>query len=120
MKPRKIEQKIFWVGAIDWNRRLFDSLIPLPEGTSYNSYLIQGDNKTALLDTVDATKTNILLSQLYDIPKIDFLISHHAEQDQQHRARAEPDCLPDADLSKCLQCASSLLTVCLKLQSFLK
>ena len=80
MKPRIIEDNVFWVGAVDWNRRIFDSLIPLPEGTSYNSYLIRGDTKTALLDTVDTSKANILLSQLHDIPKIDYLISHHAEQ----------------------------------------
>jgi flavorubredoxin len=81
MKPRTIKKDIFWIGAIDWNRRIFDSLIPLPEGTSYNAYLIQGSEKTALLDTVDPSKVNILLSQLHDIPKIDYLVSHHAEQD---------------------------------------
>jgi flavorubredoxin len=81
MKPRTIKKDIFWIGAIDWNRRIFDSLIPLPEGTSYNAYLIQGSEKTALLDTVDPSKVNILMSQLHDIPKIDYLVSHHAEQD---------------------------------------
>jgi flavorubredoxin len=81
MKPRMIKKDVFWIGAIDWNRRIFDSLIPLPEGTSYNAYLIQGKDKTALLDTVDPTQVNILMSQLHDIAKIDYLVSHHAEQD---------------------------------------
>ncbi|KUJ93413.1 MULTISPECIES: hypothetical protein [Archaeoglobus] len=36
----EIAEKVYWVGAKDWNRRIFDSLIPLPQGTSYNSYLI--------------------------------------------------------------------------------
>jgi flavorubredoxin len=81
MKPRMIKKDIYWTGAIDWNRRVFDSLIPLPEGTSYNAYLIKGSEKTALLDTVDPPKVNTLLAQLHDIPKIDYLISHHAEQD---------------------------------------
>ena len=49
MKPRKIKDGIYWVGAIDWDRRLFDDLIPLPDGTSYNAYLIQGSEKTALI-----------------------------------------------------------------------
>ena len=53
MKPRKIKEGVYWLGAIDWDRRLFDSLIPLPDGTSYNAYLIAGSEKTALLDTVD-------------------------------------------------------------------
>ncbi|GAI31017.1 unnamed protein product, partial [marine sediment metagenome] len=55
MKPREIKRGIYSVGAIDWDRRLFDSLIPLPDGTSYNSYLIRAGEKTALIDTVDPT-----------------------------------------------------------------
>jgi flavorubredoxin len=31
---RKIKEGIYWLGAIDWDRRLFDSLIPLPDNTS--------------------------------------------------------------------------------------
>ena len=46
MKTRKLKDNIYWMGAIDWDRRLFDSLIPLPDGTSYNAYLIQGSDKT--------------------------------------------------------------------------
>ena len=81
MQPRKIKDNIFWVGAVDWDRRLFDSLMPLPTGTSYNAYLIQGSEKTALLDTVDLTMSDLLLSQLSGIPRVDYIISHHAEQD---------------------------------------
>lgn len=81
MNPRKIAENVWWMGAIDWDRRLFDSLIPLPDGTSYNCYLVEGTAKTALLDTVDPTMTEVLLSQLENIPKIDYVISHHAEQD---------------------------------------
>ena len=53
MKPKKIKEGIFWAGAMDWDRRLFDALIPLPDGTSYNAYLIYGSEKTVMLDTVD-------------------------------------------------------------------
>lgn len=81
MKPRRIRERVQWTGAIDWNRRLFDSLIPLPDGTSYNAYLVQGSEKTALLDTVDPEMSEILLHQLADVPKIDYVVSHHAEQD---------------------------------------
>jgi len=69
------------MGAVDWNRRLFDSLIPLPDGTSYNTYLVQGAEKTALLDTVDPTMESVLMHQLREVQSIDFVISHHAEQD---------------------------------------
>jgi flavorubredoxin len=78
---RKIADGVWLCGVIDWDRRLFDALIPLPEGTSYNAYLVQGRAKTALLDTVEPTKTNVLIGQLKDVPSIDFVVSHHAEQD---------------------------------------
>lgn len=52
MKAREINTRVRWMGAVDWDR-LFDSLIPLPDGTSYNAYLIQDSETTALLDTVD-------------------------------------------------------------------
>ncbi len=83
MKPREIKSGIYAVGAIDWDRRLFDSLIPLPDGTSYNSYLIKGSEKTALIDTVDPAKTEILLSNLDElgVKKLDYIITNHAEQD---------------------------------------
>jgi len=81
MIPRKIKNHIFSVGAVDWDRRLFDSLIPLPDGTSYNAYLIRGSEKTALLDTVDPSKAEILFENLKAVTSIDFVIAHHAEQD---------------------------------------
>jgi len=83
MKARKIKDGIYWVGAVDWDRRLFDDLIPLPDGTSYNVYLIQGSEKTALIDTVDPEKAYILLSRLKDlgVESIDYIIANHAEQD---------------------------------------
>ncbi|HBR17311.1 MAG: MBL fold hydrolase [Deltaproteobacteria bacterium RIFCSPLOWO2_12_FULL_43_16] len=81
MKPKKIKDNMFWVGAVDWDRRLFDALIPLPDGTSYNAYLIQGSEKTALLDTVDPSMLTVFESHLKDIKNIDFIISHHSEQD---------------------------------------
>jgi flavorubredoxin len=56
MKPRRIRENVYWMGAVDWDRRLFDSLIPLPDGTSYNAYLVEGSEKTALMDTVDPNK----------------------------------------------------------------
>ncbi len=81
MKTRVIKEDIHWLGAVDWDRRLFDSLIPLPDGTSYNAYLVKGSEKTVLLDTVDPSMSSILISQLEDIGSIDYVVSHHAEQD---------------------------------------
>lgn len=81
MKPRRICDGVYWLGAVDWNRRLFDSLIPLPDGTSYNAYLVKGSDKTALLDTVDPAMEDVLMRRLDKIDHIDYVISHHAEQD---------------------------------------
>lgn len=81
--PRQIKSNIYSVGVIDWDRRLFDELIPLPDGTSYNSYLIKGTEKIALIDTVDPTKQHELIENLKElkINKIDYIVTNHAEQD---------------------------------------
>lgn len=81
MHKRKIKEKIHWLGAVDWDRRLFDSLIPLPDGTTYNAYLVEGSEKTVLLDTVDPPMTDRLMAQLAGVSRIDYIVSHHAEQD---------------------------------------
>ena len=80
---RRIRDDVYAVGAIDWDARLFDRLIPLPDGTSYNSYLIKGSEKTALLDTVDPAKTDVLIDNLVnlEVERIDYIVAHHAEQD---------------------------------------
>ncbi len=81
MKPRKIKDRIYWMGYVDWDTRLFDNLIPLPDGTSYNAYLIEGSEKTVLIDTVESQFAGELLAQLDNVPKLDYVISLHAEQD---------------------------------------
>ena len=81
MKARQIEPNVYSIGAIDWDRRLFDALIPLPDGTSYNSYLVQGSQKVALIDTVDPSMTHVLMAYLENVPVIDYVIANHAEQD---------------------------------------
>ncbi|MGB6872943.1 MAG: FprA family A-type flavoprotein [Dehalococcoidia bacterium] len=81
MKARQIKTNVYWVGAIDWDRRLFDALIPLPDGTSYNAYLVQGSQKVALIDTVDPSATEVLMAYLENVPVIDYVIANHAEQD---------------------------------------
>lgn len=81
MNKRQIKEKIYWLGAVDWDRRLFDSLIPLPDGTSYNAYLIEGGDKTVLIDTVDPPLAEELMGQLEGVTALDYIISQHAEQD---------------------------------------
>ena len=98
MKARKIKDHIYLMGSVDWDRRLFDSLVPLPDGTSYNAYLIEGSEKTVLLDSVDPAMADELLSQLENIPKIDYVVSHHAEQDHSGTIPQVLEKYPDAKL----------------------
>ena len=53
MKPRTIRENVYLIGAVDWDRRLFDALIPLPDGTSYNAYFVVGSEKNVMIDTCD-------------------------------------------------------------------
>jgi len=98
MQKRQIADKVYWLGAIDWERRLFDSLIPLPDGTTYNAYLIEGSEKTALLDSVDPPMADDLMAQLDGIKKIDFIVSHHAEQDHSGTIPGVLKRFPDAQV----------------------
>jgi len=83
MAIREIIKDIYCIGVNDWDRRLFDELIPLPQGTSYNSYLIKGSEKTCIIDTVDPLKVNEFISNIdqLKIDKVEYIVSHHAEQD---------------------------------------
>jgi len=83
MQAKEIHPGVYWVGVVDWDRRLFDVLIPLPDGTSYNAYLVRGENKTALIDTVDPPFYEEFQSRLdsLGIEKIDYVVISHAEQD---------------------------------------
>lgn len=80
MAKLEITKNVYYIGTEDWDREIFDELIPLPEGTSYNSYLIEGSDKTAIIDTADPAKYDIYISNIKNI-KIDYIISNHAEQD---------------------------------------
>ena len=115
MVVREILDGIFSVGAVHWDRRLFDELIPLPDGTSYNAYVVRGRDRTALIDTVDPSKKEELLKNLDELGlKIDYIISHHAEQDH---SGAIPDVLekyPEAKVvtnEKCKDMLISLLDI---------
>ncbi|MEL7669443.1 FprA family A-type flavoprotein [Methanobacterium sp.] len=115
MASRVLKSGIYAVGAIDWDRRIFDEIISLPEGTTYNSYLIQGSEKTALLDTVDPTKIGELVSNLHELNvNIDYIISHHAEQDHSGSIPGILEIYPDADIitnPKCKEMLKDLLLI---------
>ena len=87
MKERnvmKIAEGVYWVGVRYWNRRVFDALIPLPKGTSYNAYLVIGKSGKALIDTVNPSFEKDLedkIKSLTSVEDIDYVVMNHAEPD---------------------------------------
>lgn len=83
MKMIELADNIFFCGEKDKERTMFDQLIPLHEGTTYNSYFIKGSAKTVLIDTIYPPKINILLEKLDEagVKELDYIVSNHAEQD---------------------------------------
>jgi anaerobic nitric oxide reductase flavorubredoxin len=82
--PLLLSPNIYWVGANDTEISLFEELWDIPEGVSYNSYLVKGLEKTALIDSVNESKAQEhfqKISQITDISKIDYLIINHMEPD---------------------------------------
>jgi len=112
---QKIKENIYFIGAIDWDRKLFDELIPLPDGTSYNSYLVKGSEKIALLDSVDPPMRGVLLDDLKKsgIDRIDYIISHHAEQDHSGSLNELIKKYPEAKIVTNQKCKSMLVDLLL-------
>lgn len=85
--PREVKEMssgVYWVGVRDWERKFFDKLVPLPEGPTYNAYLVQGEDKTALVDTVNPGFEEDLVEkirQVIDLESLNYLIMNHAEPD---------------------------------------
>ena len=100
MSVREIKDNIYSVGVVDWDRRLFDELIPLPDGTSYNAYLVKGSEATALIDTVEGDFGEKLLNNLKElnIKTIDYIISNHAEPDHSGALVKVIDEFPEAKI----------------------
>lgn len=84
MKPVSIGKDIYWVGAVDWNRRNFHGhTYSTPHGTTYNAYLIL-DEKVTLVDAVMRPFAKELIDNIAQIippDKIDYIIVNHVEID---------------------------------------
>ncbi len=84
MTSIKILENIYWVCINDRRNILFEGLWPIPYGISYNSYIIKGSEKIALIDTVDKFYAKDFISNIKEIidpQKIDYLIMNHLEPD---------------------------------------
>ena len=80
---QEIKNNVFYIGVNDADRVIFDELIPLEHGTTYNSYLIKGSDKTAVVDTVYPPFSDLYLKNFDEngIKNVDFIVANHGEQD---------------------------------------
>ena len=84
MKSYKIADGVYWVGTIDYDLRVFDIVMDTEFGSTYNSYLVVGSEKTALIDTAkEPFKEEFFerINDIVDIKEIDYLVVNHAEPD---------------------------------------
>lgn len=84
MGATKIVQGVSWVGAHHPDLRVFDVIMNTQWGTSYNSYLVQGTEKTVLVDTVKEAFVDDLISninEIGDVSAIDYIVCNHTEPD---------------------------------------
>lgn len=98
-KTVKIAEGVHWVGIMHPELRFFDDLFPTERGTSYNSYLIQGTEKTALIDAVKGKFTEQFIDKirsLTDPAKIDYIIVNHSEPDHTGALSELLDLCPNA------------------------
>ena len=78
-----ITDSIYYVGVNDRNKSLFEGLWPLPNGVSYNSYIIK-DEKVALIDTVEVDFFSQFIENIHEAigdRDIDYLVINHMEPD---------------------------------------
>ena len=110
MKFQEIKNNIFYCGLNDCDRRIFDELIPLEHGTSYNSYLVKGSEKTAIIDTMYPPKTTEYLKRLAEnqIGKVDYIIANHGEQDHSGSIPALLEKFPNAIVLTNPKCAENI------------
>jgi len=84
MASIKLTDNVYWVGVKDPGLRVFDIVMETKHGTTYNAYLIKGENHTSLIDTVKESFTDEYFSnieEICEIDKIDYLIVNHTEPD---------------------------------------
>jgi len=83
-KAIEVKKDVFWVGALDPDLRIFDIIIPTKFGTSYNSYILKGAEKTALIDVVKEKFFDEFMDKLNPVAspqQFDYVIINHAEPD---------------------------------------
>ncbi len=100
MKDTTISEDIIYIGADDHDIGLFESQYDVPNGISYNSYLIK-DEKNVVMDTIDSRKTDEWISNLEKAlagAKVDYLVVSHLEPDHAYNIKLLADKFPEMKL----------------------
>ncbi len=115
MKFKQIKENIFYCGLNDADRIIFDELIPLEHGTTYNSYLINGSEKTAIIDTMYPPFTKDYLDNLDDsgVKNVDYIIANHGEQDHSGSIPALLEKYPNAKVVTNNVCKGNIMEMLL-------
>ena len=113
---KEIKNSVFYAGLNDADRVIFDELIPLEHGTTYNSYIVKGSGKTAVIDTMYPPFCDLYLKNFdkNGIDKVDYIIANHGEQDHSGSIPALLNKFPDAIVitnDKCRQNIIEMLLV---------
>ena len=109
---KEITDGIFYCGKLDKQREIFDQLVPLKQGTSYNSYLVRGAQKTALIDTMYAKFAAEYVDDLISSgAKIDYIVSNHAEPDHSGAIPLLLEKFPSAQVFCTDKCAENLVNM---------
>ena len=80
---RKVTDDLYWVGSNDRRLAMFEGVYSVPDGVSYNSYLLL-DEKTVLFDTVDKAVKGVFFENIAEVlgeRKLDYMVIHHMEPD---------------------------------------
>lgn len=98
MKTERISERIHYVGVNDRTTHRFEGMWPLPMGVSYNSYLIEGSEKCAIVDGVEVSHSLQLVDHINELlagRKPDYLIINHMEPDHSGAIRILRNVYPD-------------------------
>jgi flavorubredoxin len=99
--PIAVSDDIFWIGVNDLETELFEAIWPLPQGVSYNSYIIN-DDKVVLIDTLKKTYLSQFVDKIKSILKggktVDYLVVNHMEPDHSGAMKVLHEIFPEMQI----------------------
>ena len=107
MKPLALKKDVYWIGAVDFNKRNFHGYSRSPQGTTYNAYLVK-DQKNVVFDTVDDEYAGTMfcrLAKIMPLDQVDYIVVNHTEKDHagalaEMVARCKPEAIFTSPMGK--------------------